>query len=136
MMRNDAADNGFDPELLEELRDLAAGEDPGFLSELLASYLKEGRQRVQQLREAVRQGDRRTLLTVSHALKGSSANVGASRLAKLSGGLETELRKSLADGAGVDGSERWPASVEQIAAEFERASGMLGELLGVDSPGD
>jgi two-component system, sensor histidine kinase and response regulator len=135
MMRDEGAvDAGFDREILGELRELAVGEEPSFLSDLLDSYVKESRGRLLQLREAARRGDRRSLLSLAHALKGSSANLGASHLAKLSSGLEMDLRRVLAaDGADADGGEaRWADAVEQIAAEFERVSRKLGVLLGVD----
>src|SRR5213079_2079021 len=90
-----AEDSGVDEVLLGELRELAVGEGPTFLADLFESFPNEARLRVQGLQDAAARGDRRALLQLAHALKGSSANRGASRLAKLCGVLEVETRQAL-----------------------------------------
>jgi CheY-like chemotaxis protein/HPt (histidine-containing phosphotransfer) domain-containing protein len=127
-----AGDPGVDPELVAELRELAEGEGPAFLTGLLGSFVAEGRKRVEALRETVKGDDRRAVLQLAHALKGSAANLGACRLASLSGGLEAAARKSIeADAGGTGSAAPWTGCVEEIAAEFDRVCPRLEVLFGI-----
>jgi CheY-like chemotaxis protein/HPt (histidine-containing phosphotransfer) domain-containing protein len=127
-----AADPEVDAALVAELKTLADGEEPAFLAGLLGSFVAEGRKRVRAMQETARAEDRRALLHFAHAFKGSATNLAASRLARLCGNLETELRKSLEAGDSASGSAaRWTACVDEIAAEFARACPRLEALFGV-----
>jgi CheY-like chemotaxis protein/HPt (histidine-containing phosphotransfer) domain-containing protein len=128
----DAADPGIDAGMVGELRALAEGEDPAFLADLLRSFVTEGRRRVQALRETAAGDDRRGLMQLAHALKGSAANLGACGLARLSGRLEADLRMALQSDAPAAGSAvGWPGRVEEVAAELDRVCPRLEALFGV-----
>ncbi|MGO9876847.1 MAG: response regulator [Acidimicrobiia bacterium] len=82
-----AADTVIDAERFTVLRELDAG-DGELLSMLVNEYLNDGTQLLATLREALAEGDPHILERTAHTLKGSSANLGAVRLAEICGRLE------------------------------------------------
>jgi HPt (histidine-containing phosphotransfer) domain-containing protein len=79
----------FDPATLEQLRELIDGDDTSFLKDLFESYLATARDSIESLRG---DGGPEILRRAAHTLKGSSLNVGASRVADLCKHLESALR--------------------------------------------
>lgn len=102
-------DTTLDLNTLNELREML---EEG-LDELLAEYLDDTPNQIEQLRSAVNAGDIAAIASVGHALKGSSGNLGVNALYLLCQTLEQEAKGgSVADAAG---------SLAQIEAAFSRA---------------
>ncbi|MBC8101494.1 MAG: PAS domain S-box protein [Cytophagales bacterium] len=78
----------IDGEALAQLRALMTEGDPAGFSELVAAFRGDGRGRMETLRGAVRGGDAAAIRSAAHALKGSSANMGARALPALCGKIE------------------------------------------------
>jgi signal transduction histidine kinase/DNA-binding response OmpR family regulator len=109
----------LDASTLEELRRLTKDGEP-LLGRLLDLYRETAPAKVRALREALTQGDTATLRAAAHALKSSSANVGARHLAEICRSLEEGLR---------NGSVPDPApGVAAIEAEHRRVEHALKEL--------
>ena len=84
--------------LPEELRQLSEGGDAGIVQEVLTVFQSDTAERVAAIRAASAAGDRATLRKQGHALKGSSAQVGALALAGACKALEdTALSAPAAD---------------------------------------
>jgi HPt (histidine-containing phosphotransfer) domain-containing protein len=79
----------FDPATLEQLRELIDGDDTSFLNDLFESYLSTAKDSIDSLRGDT---DQEVLRRAAHTLKGSSLNIGASRVADLCRQLENALR--------------------------------------------
>jgi len=83
----------------ESLRELM-GEDG--IRELMGLFIDDGGNHIVRLGGALDRSDAGLLAEVAHALKGSSASVGANRMAQLCGQLETSGRAgTTAGGAAV-----------------------------------
>ncbi len=110
----------IDPAVLENLKMLEAG---GYFSleEFLQVFSEDSHQRLAALRRAVEEGDARSLEREAHTLKGSSREVGASRLAALCQELE-----DLGESGTVAGAREKLAPLE---AELARVQAALGEHL-------
>jgi HPt (histidine-containing phosphotransfer) domain-containing protein len=80
----------FDPETLEQLKDLVDGDDTSFLSDLFESYLRTATESLSTLREAPSND---VMHRAAHTLKGSSLNVGAIGVASVCRQLESDLKK-------------------------------------------
>ncbi len=63
-------------------------EDISILREIVTAYLTDTRQHLRELEKTIGQPDPGRLRSIGHYLKGSSANIGATRLAALSSQLE------------------------------------------------
>ena len=85
------SDIHMDPKVVNALRDVMEG---GF-ADLLDTFLSDSEERLGQLHNAREACD---LTLVAHSFKGSSSNMGATRLALLCGQLEERAqKKQLAD---------------------------------------
>lgn len=93
----------LDPATLEQLQELIDGTDTSFLTDLFESYLATAKDSIQALRV---EADQDVLRRAAHTLKGSSLNVGASRVADLCKRLENQLRG--------EQPQDMPAQVDQI----------------------
>ncbi len=82
-----STDHVIDVARFAVLRDLDPG-DGELISALVAEYLNDGQRLLTVLREAVAEGDPEALERAAHTLKGSSANLGAVRVAEICGRLE------------------------------------------------
>jgi two-component system, sensor histidine kinase and response regulator len=71
--------------VLAGLRELG---DADLLSELSTMFLDDASSRLAALRETVEGGDAKAVEQIAHALKGSSGNMGAKRMAKICAELE------------------------------------------------
>ena len=82
-----AASSVLDPDRLEELLDLDPG-DPTMLLRFIDRFGGSARQTLAAMHEARRLGSAEDLGRAAHSLKGSSANLGADRLAELCKAVE------------------------------------------------
>ena len=84
----------IDPRMLDEIRALEQNGVPGLLSKAINKYLEHSQKVISALETAVRNGDADAQYQAAHSLKGSSASMGALRLAELCGELETMDRQN------------------------------------------
>lgn len=101
----------LDEERLALLRELDDG-DGALLAMLAEEFTTEALRQVGVLREAVAEGDPQAVERAAHSIKGSSANLGATRLCELSARLEGFGRARALGEA--------PSLVDEIEAELER----------------
>jgi CheY-like chemotaxis protein/HPt (histidine-containing phosphotransfer) domain-containing protein len=107
----------LDPSYLDRLHQLQEITGRSVVGEIVDSFLGEVPRRLSRLREALAAGDGEALAFTAHSLKGSSAQLGALRLASLSHALELEGREgSLEEAAGI---------VDEIEREIERVTPAL-----------
>jgi signal transduction histidine kinase/HPt (histidine-containing phosphotransfer) domain-containing protein len=109
-----------DPATLEALGALAGEDQPDFLGEVIAAYLRDTPPRLTALREAVIGADALAVARAAHALKGSSRTIGAIELARRAADLEERCLH----GAPPDGEQL----VQGIEASFDRVRLHLGTL--------
>lgn len=74
-------------------------EQPGFLREIVAEFEETVRPRLDAIREAALAGHPRELETVAHSVRGTSATLGARRLAAVAGSLEAIGRSGRIEGS-------------------------------------
>jgi len=92
----------LDPTVLANLRKLEDATGATILPQLLASFAAVTPPRLAALRDAIAAGDSSQVQLGAHTLKGSSANLGAQRMAQLCGDLELLGQTSdLAHAAGI-----------------------------------
>jgi HPt (histidine-containing phosphotransfer) domain-containing protein len=82
------ADESLDLIALANLRKLEVASGRAIMAQLLASFSTVTPPRFAALRAAIATGDAPAVNMVAHTLKGSSANMGARRMARLCGDLE------------------------------------------------
>jgi HPt (histidine-containing phosphotransfer) domain-containing protein len=105
----DGLDEPLDEVVLAGLRELG---DADLLSELSTMFLADASSRLAALREAVKGGDAKSVEQIAHALKGSSGNMGAKRMAKICAELEY---------AGASGDLSYaPELLGRLEEEFSR----------------
>jgi signal transduction histidine kinase/ligand-binding sensor domain-containing protein/CheY-like chemotaxis protein/HPt (histidine-containing phosphotransfer) domain-containing protein len=104
----------LDPVYLDRLRQLQEVTGRAVVGEIVDSFLGEMPRRLARLREALAAGDGEALAFAAHSLKGSSAQLGALRLASLSHALELQGRSGSLDAAA--------ALVDDIAGELARVA--------------
>ncbi|HKH50069.1 MAG TPA: ATP-binding protein [Thermoanaerobaculia bacterium] len=116
-----AAGNGdgdaFDPKYIDQLRQLQSMTGQELVTPIIDRFLTEAPRRVAELRLALAAKDHLNFVFVAHAFKGSGAQLGAKRLAKLCHELEMRGRRV-----------EWPALEEIVCllqAEVERISPLL-----------
>jgi two-component system, sensor histidine kinase and response regulator len=100
----------LDPERFAVLRDLDAG-DGDLIGTLVHEFLNDGTQLLAAIREAIAEGDPQAVERTAHTLKGSSANLGAVRLARICGKIEA-LGRAAALGTA-------PRLVDEATTEFD-----------------
>jgi CheY-like chemotaxis protein len=74
-------DASLDENVLAALRQLQVAGEPGIFEELIGLYLQDTPTQLVALREAVEAGRADAVKTIAHTLRGSSANMGAPRMA-------------------------------------------------------
>ncbi len=109
-----AAPPALDPVYLDRLHRLQEVTGRAVVGEIVDGFLEEIPRRLARLREALAAGDAEALAFVAHSLKGSSAQLGALRLASLSHVLELEARSGSLEGAA--------ALVDDVARELARVA--------------
>jgi len=102
----------IDPVAFARLLEITGGEIE-FVDELVDTYLDDGTQLIEQLRDAAAGGAAGDLVRPAHSLKSSSVNVGALALGEQCRTLEEAAR-----GGNVPHAPEW---VERIASGFEDA---------------
>ena len=107
-----SASSALNAEVLARLRSLAEATDPSLITQIFTSFLNDGAERVNALREALEGRDAELLYKTAHAIKGASANIGAHSMADIAQKLE--LAGKVGDMSGA------VTLVEQIEMEFGR----------------
>ncbi|MBA2734765.1 MAG: response regulator, partial [Acidobacteria bacterium] len=82
--------SGVDLSVLAAYRKIQLPGKPDFVTELINLFIKDTAAQLKMLHEAVSRNDAEELRRVSHLLKGSSGNIGAGRIAMLTGELEAK----------------------------------------------
>jgi HPt (histidine-containing phosphotransfer) domain-containing protein len=118
----------WQPEVLEKLRDQLGDDDGVMALEVIKVYLVQARELLAQIEVAARESDEYQLRGLAHSLKGSSATVGASRLAAVCERIE---HASSAELASPEISVRVAQEFQLLSAELER----YRPLRGVGAPG-
>ncbi|QSP94403.1 Hpt domain-containing protein [Marinobacter salinisoli] len=103
----------IDQEALAELQDVMDDE----FGVLIETFLKDSRERIAGLRQALNGQDADALAQMAHSFKGSCINIGAPRLGALCQIVEKAGKEQRLDDA--------PATVDAIEAEFRSVSDIL-----------
>jgi histidine phosphotransfer protein HptB len=109
----------IDPEAIENLRSLSPDDD-SFVRELIGVFLSDTPERIAELRRALESGDASLFVRAAHSIKGSSSNLGASRLRAVAERLEHSSRT-----AGLAGLT---PGLGDLEAEFATARTELEKL--------
>ena len=104
---------------LSVLEALGAMSDDGdeFVARLVVTFIADSQARLATLWDALAAGDAATFERAAHAVKGSSANMGATRMASLAARLQDVGKRSALDTA--------EPLVQQLQAELEHARELL-----------
>ena len=94
-----ARETVLDARALEQIRALQQPGAPDLLEKIIGLYLDNSRSMTDRIRAALAAGDANGLREAAHALKSSSANVGATGLADIARQLETLGREANLDAA-------------------------------------
>jgi len=89
----------IDPGVIAELRGLQSSTDPDFFNHLIDLFIEETPHRLAAIREALAKSNAEALGHEAHALKGSSAHLGATRMDSLCEILEEQGRSGSINGA-------------------------------------
>ena len=84
----------IDDNVLEALSALPDAEERQLLNQVIRTYINSSLDLMTRLGEAIDCSDSECIRSAAHALRSSSANVGATRLAELCASMETSTRKS------------------------------------------
>lgn len=106
-------DPTLDLKTLGTLRELGRRTGKDILGEVVGLYLDRKPTQLELLREALARGDAQTVERTAHSLKGSSANLGALRLARLASDLETLGRQGEL-GGGQTRLEALETEIDQV----------------------
>ena len=112
----------LDGERLSILRDLDDG-DGALLASIVDEFTAEAHRQLDLLRAAIAEGDPHAVEQAAHSIKGSSANLGATRLAELTGQLEALGRARTFAGAAT--------VLDDIEVELERVGLALAQVVAV-----
>ena len=107
--------------VLEALRELDPDGGMGLAREIMRTFLASAQQRVEHIEQAIASGDSEILGQAAHALKSSSANVGAETLSGLYKQLEKLGRERRIDEARV--------LLDEVRKEHQRAVSDMQTLL-------
>ncbi|TPV97166.1 MAG: Hpt domain-containing protein [Myxococcales bacterium FL481] len=110
----------LDENTLAALRELADEDDPGFLTDLIDTYLQDSASSLAKLGEALAADgvDRDQTRRLAHTLKGASQNIGAIQMAARC----LDLEKTAPSAA--------PAELREMLARAEEAFAVTRESLG------
>jgi CheY-like chemotaxis protein len=93
-----ADDEPINPRALDAIRALPGGNGAALANKVIRAYLTDAPDRLARLRAAADEGDGEALRKAAHAMKSSSANVGAERMAARCKELETMGRTGILEG--------------------------------------
>ncbi len=116
-------EEAVDLSVLASYREVEEAGQPGLINELIDLFIYHTREQLVALRGAVTKGDVQGIKTLTHTLKGGSANIGAHLMAKLGEELEAK------SGISVDTE----VLIARLEAEFERVRGVLEAERGASS---
>ena len=116
---NTKIDEIINDEQFDDMRDLL---EEDFV-DLIQVYFTDSRQRITDLRSAQQKDDNANGYEIAHALKGASANLGATQLMHLSGQLQEACRERLIG----DNAEL----IETVAAALQRVEQEINQRLGL-----
>jgi two-component system sensor histidine kinase/response regulator len=119
---SDAGAAQLDDERLSMLRDLDDG-DGALLAAIADEFCLEAQRQLDRLHEALAEGDPQAVERAAHSIKGSAANLGATRLAEITGHLEALGRAGALGGAAE--------VVDDAAVELDRVRVALVNVLAV-----
>ncbi len=102
----------LDLSVLEGLRELQGQGEPDIVTELAEMFLDDATARLPSLYVALEEGDSERVEEISHTLKGSSGNMGATQMA--------EICAQLQDAGTSHDLEHAPELLDRLEAEFER----------------
>lgn len=112
---SESGESGGDPIdrlVLASLRELQGEGEPEILSELIELFLDEVPQQLGALREAVEKDDAPSVERIAHTLKGSSGNMGATRMVQICAELQ-----DVGASANLSGT---PELLKRLEEEFGR----------------
>jgi CheY-like chemotaxis protein len=113
-----------DPSVLEALREMSDDGDE-FVAHLITTFIADSETRIAALRDALASRDAHAFERAAHAIKGSSGNVGAVRMAALAGRLQDVGKR----GAGAVAAAG--PVVDELATELAYARERLRRDFGV-----
>ena len=73
----------LDMAVVQRLRDMTAGSDPTFFSNVIAMFVEQGREITAEIEKLSKSEDWRAMSKLAHKLKGSALNIGANLLAEV-----------------------------------------------------
>ncbi|MGH2696758.1 MAG: response regulator [Actinomycetota bacterium] len=107
-------ERSLDPAIISSLRQLQARREKEWMPRLISMFLEDAASTLERLRQAVKLEEQETITEGAHALAGTAASFGASRMGRLSGHLKT---------LGSQGRfESARATMAEIEAEFDLVS--------------
>jgi CheY-like chemotaxis protein/HPt (histidine-containing phosphotransfer) domain-containing protein len=107
-----SASSALSAEVVARLRSLAEATDPSLLTQIFTSFLRDGAERIDALKEALAGRNMELLYKTAHAIKGASANIGAHSMVDMAQKLELAGKAGDMTGA--------VTLMEQIEMEFGR----------------
>ena len=119
--REDSEEGPLDLSVLAGLRELQEEGEPDILGELIELFLTDVPPQLAALQEAVEAVEAHSVERIAHTLKGSSANMGATRMTAICSELEN---------AGASGDlSRAPELLERLVEEFGRVRMALEAMI-------
>ncbi len=117
----------IDTEAITELRELENGRRQGLVAKLIGTFRASSTKLLGQIEEGLVAGEASAVRDAAHALKSSSAQLGARRV--------SELARSLEDAGRSGAMEIMPELADQLGPELEEALDELGRLAAEESAG-
>ena len=117
----DLSDDSIDLSVLAGLRELQGEGEPDIVAELAQMLLEDAPLGLAELQKAVERGDANSVERFAHTLKGSSANMGATRMEAICSDLEEQARSEELAVA--------PELVSRLEEEFARVRAVFEEEL-------
>jgi CheY-like chemotaxis protein len=111
----------LDPQMLDQLRALEA-DSPGLVAQLTGMFLEGSPSLISKIEDALESGETKAASEHAHALKGSSANMGATQLAAICGSIEQQARAGDVHSARI--------AFQELNGEFERVRNALRQAEG------
>ena len=116
---NTKIDEIINNEQFDDMRDLL---EEDFV-DLIQVYFTDSQQRITDLRNAQQKDDNANGYEIAHALKGASANLGATQLMHLSGQLQEACRERLI-GDNAELMEAVAAALQRVEQEIKQRLGL------------
>jgi len=115
-------ERSLDPAIISSLRQLQARREKEWMPRLISMFLEDAASTLERLRQALKLEEQETITEGAHALAGTAASFGASRMGRLSGHLKTL------------GSQGQFASARETMAEIEAEFDRVSEALRAEFP--